>query len=325
MVSGEGPTIVVLPQIFQHAQRLWAGGPIGRSLTYLAKRFRVVLYDSRGQGLSQRGLTADLTLDDYVLDLQAVIDACESQSVALFGMQQFAQIGLRYAAKNAERVAGMVLHNTSIERGRSSHLSPLFTDAFLQLHAQDWEVSLAIVARSGFPTADMTAMIDYFHAAGDKDDQMKLLNLLALSSVEKIAPEVECPVLLVATPNNPITAGSGDFGKYLAQLLPRPRLVLNDNPLSSAGETTELALLAEQFISDVFEADSSPRPAVGGLSEREVEVLRLVASGKSNPQIAEELVLSINTVQRHVSNILAKTGLANRTEAATYAARHGLV
>jgi two-component system, NarL family, response regulator LiaR len=49
-----------------------------------------------------------------------------------------------------------------------------------------------------------------------------------------------------------------------------------------------------------------------------------VAAGKSNPQIGGELVISLNTVQRHVSNILAKAGLANRTEAATYAHRHGL-
>ncbi len=52
-----------------------------------------------------------------------------------------------------------------------------------------------------------------------------------------------------------------------------------------------------------------------GLSEREAEVLRLIASGKSNQQIADELVISVNTVIRHVSNIFAKTGAANRTEA----------
>jgi DNA-binding CsgD family transcriptional regulator len=61
-----------------------------------------------------------------------------------------------------------------------------------------------------------------------------------------------------------------------------------------------------------------------GLSPREAEVLRLIAEGKSNQQIAAELVISFNTVQRHVSNILTKTSLANRTEAASYAHRHGL-
>jgi DNA-binding CsgD family transcriptional regulator len=61
-----------------------------------------------------------------------------------------------------------------------------------------------------------------------------------------------------------------------------------------------------------------------GLSEREVEVLRLIAAGKSNQQIADELVISLNTVFRHVSNIFNKSGATNRTEAAAYANRHGL-
>ncbi len=61
-----------------------------------------------------------------------------------------------------------------------------------------------------------------------------------------------------------------------------------------------------------------------GLSQREVEVLRLVTLGKSNPEIAEELVISLNTVARHVSSILNKTDSANRAEAAAYATRQGL-
>ena len=63
----------------------------------------------------------------------------------------------------------------------------------------------------------------------------------------------------------------------------------------------------------------------GGLSKREVEVLRLIAAGKSNREIAEDLVISLNTVANHVSNILIKTDAANRTEAATFAIRHNLV
>jgi DNA-binding CsgD family transcriptional regulator len=61
------------------------------------------------------------------------------------------------------------------------------------------------------------------------------------------------------------------------------------------------------------------------LTEREVEVLRLIASGKSNRKISEELVISPSTVAHHISNIFHKTGVSNRAEAATYAARHGLV
>ena len=61
-----------------------------------------------------------------------------------------------------------------------------------------------------------------------------------------------------------------------------------------------------------------------GLSRREVEVLQIVARGRTYQQIADELVLSQKTVARHISNIFDKTGAGNRTEAAAFALRSGL-
>ena len=66
------------------------------------------------------------------------------------------------------------------------------------------------------------------------------------------------------------------------------------------------------------------RALPGGLTERELEVLRLVAEGKSNPDIARVLVLSPKTVERHVSNIFTKLDVSSRTAAAAYAHEHGL-
>ena len=60
------------------------------------------------------------------------------------------------------------------------------------------------------------------------------------------------------------------------------------------------------------------------LTERELDVLRLVAQGKSNKEIAEQLVIAEMTVRTHVSNILGKLHLASRTQAALYALREGL-
>jgi DNA-binding CsgD family transcriptional regulator len=65
--------------------------------------------------------------------------------------------------------------------------------------------------------------------------------------------------------------------------------------------------------------------APGGLSAREIEVLRLVAAGKTNPAIATALVLSEKTVARHLSNIFAKLGVTSRTAAAAFAFEHRLV
>jgi DNA-binding CsgD family transcriptional regulator len=62
-----------------------------------------------------------------------------------------------------------------------------------------------------------------------------------------------------------------------------------------------------------------------GLTEREIEVLHLVAAGKSNREISNALVISENTVIRHIANIFTKTGSANRTEAAGYAHRKAIL
>ncbi len=69
-------------------------------------------------------------------------------------------------------------------------------------------------------------------------------------------------------------------------------------------------------------------PDTGGFTPRELEVLRLVAAGASNAEIADELVLSVRTVERHVSNIYLKvgvTGPAARAVAVAYAHEHALV
>jgi NarL family two-component system response regulator LiaR len=65
-------------------------------------------------------------------------------------------------------------------------------------------------------------------------------------------------------------------------------------------------------------------PAYKELTEREMEVLRLLAQGKSNQDIADQLIIGIKTVKFHVTNILAKLGVEDRTQAAIYAYKNGL-
>ena len=90
--------------------------------------------------------------------------------------------------------------------------------------------------------------------------------------------------------------------------------------------TTLDAESAERFEElDAMEWAARTRGLVGdppaGLSAREAEILALVAAGRSNRQIAAELVLSVHTVERHVANLYRKIGAHNRAEATAFALR----
>ena len=73
--------------------------------------------------------------------------------------------------------------------------------------------------------------------------------------------------------------------------------------------------------------DANPTPSFGGfgLSERELEVLRLVATGMSNREIARELVLATGTVKKHLNNIFTKVNVRSRTQAVAQATELGLL
>ncbi len=86
-----------------------------------------------------------------------------------------------------------------------------------------------------------------------------------------------------------------------------------------------LGALTDVQAVDLRLAGASAKPSVGGLSARELEVLRLVASGKTNKLIAAELCLSEKTVDRHVSNILAKLNVPSRSAATAFAYENKLV
>jgi DNA-binding NarL/FixJ family response regulator len=83
---------------------------------------------------------------------------------------------------------------------------------------------------------------------------------------------------------------------------------------------------AEPDLSRIDElSKSTERQATGGLTSREVQVLRLVAHGKSNRAIADELDISEKTVARHMSNIFTKLDLSSRAAATAYAFMHKIV
>ena len=89
------------------------------------------------------------------------------------------------------------------------------------------------------------------------------------------------------------------------------------------GESSLHPVIARKVLDELVQPPEKP-PTLDPLTQRELEVLRLVAQGLENTQIAAEFVISEATVRTHVSNIMNKLHLASRTQAALYALREGI-
>jgi NarL family two-component system response regulator LiaR len=100
--------------------------------------------------------------------------------------------------------------------------------------------------------------------------------------------------------------------------------VLDAIHAASRGEASLHPRIAQRLMDEVT-APAQGRDPTAGLTAREMEVLRLVAQGRTNAEIAAELVITERTVKAHVSNLLGKLHLSDRTQAAVYAWREGLM
>ena len=94
---------------------------------------------------------------------------------------------------------------------------------------------------------------------------------------------------------------------------------------AARGDATLHPRIAERVIREFRVGDPDKQRLFTGLTEREMEVLKLIAKGYTNKKIADQLVVTVGTAKGHVSNILSKLHLAYRTQAAVYAWQEGLI
>jgi DNA-binding CsgD family transcriptional regulator/pimeloyl-ACP methyl ester carboxylesterase len=329
-VTGTGRPLVLLPWLIYDIRSLWSSR---RSwMEGLASRFRFVQLDFRGRGLSSRGLSPGHGAIDYVTDLSAVVDELALEHFVLFGVGGFGHTAVRYAVVQPDRVAALVLNTTPVSVAR-------FGGGMNALAAENWEYFVRLNLPPGLDAGEKSEWLDRWLNPATHEDWKIMAPASMASNIEADLPRLQTPTLVLHSNGFPIFGPSESI--RLAASIPNARFVMIEGPVlpppgsasaywMSADPSKALAAL-DASLADLAPAPdnakfaSSPLPATGSLSVRELEVLRLIAAGRSNSQIAEELVISLNTVQRHVSNILAKTGAANRTEAAVYARDKGLV
>jgi DNA-binding NarL/FixJ family response regulator len=209
---------------------------------------------------------------------------------------RLAQIEAEVALAGRDWGEAVRLATASIEASRA-RMRPKYESAALATRAQ----ALVAIGRKWEAIADATAAVEV--ARGTADPAMFVRAAATMLRVEGDA------------------SLAGEAHHAVARILG----AVSDPQMRRRFEDSETVRLVYRAHGPDSNSRVQPPGRPDGLSEREVEVLRLVAAGKSNAQIADELVISVNTVQRHVGNILNKTGLANRTQAASYAHRAGIV
>ncbi len=149
--------------------------------------------------------------------------------------------------------------------------------------------------------------------------------LQATKEIRKRFPEISVVILTSSERDGHIyeTVELGGAGYLLKNLDADELFNLLDGVMR--GEAAITKTIASRLLKGVANRITNKEKGEEPLSERELYVLRLVASGAGNQEIADKLDISINTVKSHLRNILSKLQLDNRTQAATYALKHGLV
>jgi DNA-binding CsgD family transcriptional regulator len=145
--------------------------------------------------------------------------------------------------------------------------------------------------------------------------------------VHDFLPQVQAPCLVVHRRES--LSSPLENSVRLAQALPNAplRVIEGEGGGPWDGDVPEAVRIVTDFLQDQTPVErGAPTRERSNLplTPSQVEVLRLIATGMSNQRIADELVISRNTVIRHVDNIFTKIGVANRVEVTTYAIRHGL-
>lgn len=322
-VHGAGPPLVIDSCWLSHLQYDWESPVWRHYLTELGRHHTVYRFDERGHGLSDRDVP-DHSLECRIADLEAVVDHAGLEQFAVLAMAQGGPVAVEYAVRHPGRVTRIVFYGTYAgARTLETEEERLLDETLNNLIRIGWEQ----------PTPEFRRVFTYQMIPNATEEQMGWLDDLqrravssetcvlarqerAKADVSHLMPLVDVPALVVHS----IGDRMNDFqnARFLASEIPHARLVglESDNHIVLEHEPAWPVFLRE--VTDFLGADAVP-PARDGsdpravLSAREIEVLSLAARGDDNAAIADQLCLSVRTVERHLQNTYDKLGLHGKS------------
>jgi DNA-binding CsgD family transcriptional regulator len=287
----------------------------------------------RGTGLSDRDVE-DLSHEALVRDLEAVVESAQLDKFTLVGQQASGPTAISYAARHPERVERLVLMSTF---ARVADVFPGPTiEAFSQLARSNWPLAAQALSdtRGRQRHEDLNARLaEVYVGSATGDTVARFLQSNADTDVRDELASITQPTLVLHMADDEVFPLA--VSEHLAASIPDSRMVVLRYPTEhwEDGLAAAIDAFAERPSATVAgSGDPTPiRPGVSvadgppaGLTPREVEILRLLATGISTQEVATTLSLSERTVSRHIANIYAKIGAHSRSGATAYALRHGI-
>ncbi len=328
---GHGPPLVRVGTWLTNVEQDWSSPVWKHWLTDLGARFTVIRYDDRGTGLSDR-TPPEITIEAWLADLAAVINVAGFEQVSLLGMSQAGAVAIAYARRHPQRVSRLVLYG-AYARGRLAR-DPTSdereeADVMRGLIKVGWGRADPIFRRvftsqfiPGATETQMRWFDELQRSSCSPEAALASIRVRASIDVTAAAAELSVPTLVLHA--NDDRSVPFEEGRRIAGLIPGATFVplLGRNHILLADEPAWPRFLEEvtAFVGSAPARRPSDEPGIP-LSARELQVLRLLAEGCTNEEVAARLTLSTRTIEHHLSNVYAKLALTGKSARAAAAAR----
>jgi pimeloyl-ACP methyl ester carboxylesterase/DNA-binding CsgD family transcriptional regulator len=327
---GKGPPLVRAGTWMTHLEFDW-DSPLWRHwLTELGRDFKVIRYDERGCGLSDRHVV-DFSLEAWVSDLESVVDAAGLDRFVLLGVSGGGPTAITYATRHPERVSHLILYGAyaRARRARNDPAAVELEDALIRLINVGWgganpafrRVFTTLFVPDATPE-QMRWFDEIQQRSTSAENAVALRRARGEVDVSAAAREVAVPTLALHANDDAVVPFQE--GRRLAGMISGSQFVPLDgrNHILLEHEPAWKDFLANvrAFTRVVPDMVAAVDRDLSSLSDRELDVLRLVSGGRSNKEIAGELFLSERTIERHLSNIYTKLGISGKAARAAAAA-----